>query len=157
MTAPKPEEGHLWLHQLVGDWTFESKEGDHAGTEHVRKVGELWVVGETEMRMSDGKTGTAVLTLGFDAAKKRFIGTWVGSMMAHLWIYDGELDPSRKMLSLYAEGPAFDEKGNIDASKMARYRDAIEMQADGSRIFTGSMQGPDGQWQTFMTSHYRKS
>jgi hypothetical protein len=155
MTAPKPEQGHLWLHQLVGDWTIESKDC-HSGTERVRKVGDLWVVGEADMRMPDGNTGTAILTLGFDPAKKRFMGTWVGSMMAHLWVYDGELDPSGKMLSLYAEGPAFDEKGNMDPGKTARYRDAIELQPDGSRIFTGSMQGPDGKWQTFVTSHYRK-
>jgi hypothetical protein len=158
MTAPQPEEAHRWLHQLVGDWTFESADaGGHAGTERVRKLGELWVVGESEMRLPEGGTASAIITIGYDLDRKRFVGSWVGTMMAKLWVYDGELDFGGRMLSLYSEGPSFDEQGNFSKTSTSRYRDAIELNPDGTRTFTGSVQQPDRSWSTFMTVRYRRS
>lgn len=160
MTPPQPVDAHRWLHQLVGDWAFESDAptaGEKCtGTESVRKVGDLWVVGESQMRMPGGGIGTAILTLGYDPKKERFVGTWVGSMMANMWLYDGELDAAGRVLSLYAEGPSFDDKGNFSGAATSRYRDAIELHPDGSRTFTGSVQGDGGAWKTFMTSRYRR-
>ena len=160
MTPTPPEDAHRWLHQLVGDWTFESASPDtpqHTGTERVRKLGELWVVGESQMQMPGGAAGSAIITVGYDPHRKRFVGTWVGSMMARLWVYDGELDAAGRMLSLYSDGPAFDDKGNFDDTTTARYRDAIELTGDGRRTFTGSVLGPDGTWNTFLTTHYRRT
>jgi Protein of unknown function (DUF1579) len=31
--------------------------------------------------------------------KKRFVGTWIGSMMTYMWVYDGELDRSERVLT----------------------------------------------------------
>ena len=158
MTVAQPEEAHRWLHQLVGDWTFESVNSDgHAGIERVRKLGELWVVGESEMRMPDGGTASAIITIGFDSDRKRFVGSWVGTMMTKLWVYDGELDTTARLLSLYSEGPSFDEHGNSSKTSTSRYRDAIELNSDGTRTFTGSVQQPDGSWSTFMTVRYRRT
>ena len=161
MTPTQPEDNHRWLHQLVGEWAFESPtpdgNGTCTGTERVRKVGDLWVVGESTMNMPGGATGTAIITLGYDPRRKRFAGTWVGSMMAHMWVYDGELDPSGRVLSLYCDGPAFDDKGNFSDTATARYRDAIEWTGDGRRTLTGSVLGEGGVWKTFMTSHYRRT
>ena len=42
--------------------------------------------------MPGGGTATTMMTLGDDPQKKRFVGTWVGSMMTYLSVYDGELD-----------------------------------------------------------------
>ena len=44
--------------------------------------------------------GTTLMTLGYDPRKKRFVGTFVGSMMTNLWIYDGELDKDERVLTL---------------------------------------------------------
>ena len=157
----EPQKEHLWLHQLVGDWTFESDAptpGEKCtGTETVRKVGDLWVVGESRMRMPGGQTGTAIITLGYDPRRERFVGTWVGSMMANMWLYDGELDAAGRVLSLYAEGPSFDEKGNFSDAATSRYRDAIELRPDGGRTFTGSVLTDGGTWKQFMSSSYRRT
>ena len=57
--------------------------------------------------MPGGGPATTLMTLGYDPEKKRFVGTWIGSMMTHLWIYDGALDAAGKVLTLDAEGPSF--------------------------------------------------
>jgi hypothetical protein len=62
-----------------------------------------------------------VITLGFDPKRNRYVGTWIGSMMNHLWVYDGELDANKRVLTLNAEGPSFSGDGT-----MAKYQDIIE-------------------------------
>ena len=94
---------------------------------------------------------TWVPALGYDPQKKRYVGTWIGSMMTHLWIYDGELDASGKVLSLAADGPSF-----ADPTKTAKYKDVIEIKNDGHRILTSHVLGEDGKWTQFMTAHYRR-
>jgi Protein of unknown function (DUF1579) len=80
------------------------------------------------------------------------VGTFIRSMMTHLWVYDGELDRAGNKLTLDAEGPSFTEGG-----KPAKYRDAIEFKSDDHRVLTSHVLGDDGQWHGFMTAHYRRS
>ncbi|MNW11537.1 hypothetical protein D3C71_2090200 [compost metagenome] len=77
--------------------------------------------------MPDGSFGQTLMTLGYSPETGRFVGTWVGSMMTHMWIYDGELEPDGLTLSLYCDGPDFDAPG-----RKARYRDAITMANPGA-------------------------
>ena len=160
MKPAQPEDGHRWLQQLVGEWTFESDSPNagesHRGTERVRRLGDLWVVGESQMEMPGGGVGNAIMTLGYDPRRKRFCGTWVGDMMANLWVYDGELDESGRVLSLYSEGPSFNEKGELSTTETSQYRDQIELHDDGYRTFSGSVKDANGQWQRFMLTHYRR-
>jgi hypothetical protein len=39
----------------------------------------------------------------------------------------------------------------------AKYQETIELISDDHRIFKSRVLGDDGQWQEFMTSHYRRS
>lgn len=120
------------------------------GTESVRSIG-TWVIGEGKGQMPDGSPATMVLTLGYDPNKKRFIGTWIGSMMTYLWVYDGELDASEKILTLSADGPHMS-----DPNKTMKYRDVFEFKSDDHRVLTSHMLGDDGKWTQFMTAHYRR-
>ncbi len=154
-----PQKEHEWLQQFVGSWTFESqcmgepgKPADtFKGTEQVKSIGGLWIVGEGKGEMPGGGEGHMRLTLGFDPKRNRYIGTWIGSMMTHLWIYEGELDPSGRILTLNAEGPSFTGQG------MARYQDIYEIKSSDHRVLTSRSQGADGQWTQFMTAHYRRT
>ena len=92
-----------------------------------------------------------ILTLGYDPSRKRFVGTWVGSMMTHLWVYDGALDAAGTVLTLDAEGPGFADKG-----KTAKYQDVVEFRSDDHRVLTSRVLGDDGTWHGFMTAHYRR-
>jgi hypothetical protein len=156
----EPQKEHQWLQRLVGNWTFETeasmgpdKPPEKAkGTESVRPLGGLWIVGEGKSLMPSGEPANTMLTLGFDPQKKRFVGTWVGSMMTHLWVYNGELDAAEKVLTLDTEGPSMSDDGT-----MAKYQDVIELVSDDHRILRSRVLGDDGQWQEFMVSHYRRS
>ena len=155
----KPQREHEWLSNLIGDWTYESEatmapgEPPHkmAGRETVRSLGGLWILCECEGEMQQGGLAQMIITLGFDPAKGRFVGTFVGSMKANLWVYDGELDPAGKVLTLNAEGPSFAGDG-----KLAHYQDIIEVKSNDHRILSSQVLGEDGKWTRFMTSHYRR-
>jgi hypothetical protein len=155
MMKVEPQKEHQWLEKLVGEWTYESEApmepgqppSKFTGTESVRSLGGVWTVGEGR---SDGEDdGTMIMTLGYDPAKQRFVGTFIGSMMTNLWIYEGELDPSGNVLTLDAEGPSFE-----DAGKTAKYKDRIEIKSDDHRVLTSNYLGDDGEWHLFMTAHY---
>ena len=160
MTVPTPEKEHKWLQQLVGEWTFEGealmgpdKPAEACvGSETVRSIGEIWVQCEGQMGGPDGAPAVSQMTLGYDPIKKSFVGTFIVSMMTHLWIYErGELDSAEKVLTLFADGPSFE-----DPTKTAKYKDVIEVKSSDHRILRSNFLGPDGQWIQFMTTHYRK-
>jgi hypothetical protein len=155
----EPQQEHQWLQKLVGEWTYEAdaplEPGQPAskceGSEHVRSLGGLWIVAEGQGEMPGGGAATTVLTLGYDPQKQRYVGTWIGSMMTHLWTYDGALDATGKVLTLNTEGPDMAAEG-----KVARYKDVIEFKSDDHRVMTSHTLGDDGEWHGFMTAHYRR-
>jgi hypothetical protein len=150
---------HRWLQKLVGEWTYEHEcvTGPDQpveklrGVETVRGIGALWVAGEGRGPMPDGEMATMVLTLGYDPARGRFVGTWVGSMMTHMWVYEGTLDEAGKVLTLNAEGPSF-----TDPKKTARYQDIITLINDDHRTLTSRCLGEDGAWHQFMRADYHR-
>jgi Protein of unknown function (DUF1579) len=158
MMMPEAQKEHRWLQQLVGEWTFEATPcatpGQPAtkqqGTQAIRSIGDLWVQGEGQGEMPGGGAATMIITLGFNPQKQRFVGTWVGSMMTHLWVYDGALDPAGMVLTLNAEGPSMSGNG------MAKYQDIIELKSDDHHTLTARMLGDDGTWTQVMAADYRR-
>ena len=155
----EPQKEHEWLHKLVGEWTSEAEvtmepgkpPEKSSGTESVRSLGGLWILAEGQGEMPGCGHATMMMTLGYDPQRKRYVGTWIGSMMTHLWVYDGSLDAAEKVLALDAEGPSMAGDGT-----MAQYRDVIEFKSDDHRVLTSHIRGNDGTWQAFMTAHYRR-
>ena len=160
MMKVEPQKEHRWLQKLVGDWTYEGEAimepGKPAekfgGTESVRSVGDVWILAEGRGETPGGDPATMLMTLGFDPQKKRFVGTWIGSMMTHLWVYDGGLDAYERVLTLESEGPSMAAEG-----QMGKYKDVIELKSDAHRVLTSHAFGPDGKWHQFMTAHYRRT
>jgi hypothetical protein len=155
----QPQEEHEWLQKLVGEWMYEGECATEPGkpadkmtwTETVRSLGGLWVLGEAQGNMPGGGAGTTIITLGYDPQKKRFVGTFIGSMMSNLWIYEGTLDATGKVLTLDTEGPDMSAEG-----KTTKYRDVIEIKSDDHRVLTSNMLGDDGEWHQFMRAEYRR-
>ena len=156
-TAPQSE--HDWLQKLVGRWTMEAEcvmGPDQApmkstGTEVVRSLGGLWTIGEGEgTPPGSDQLARSMMTLGFDPSKKQYVGCFVASCMAQIWVYSGTLDASGRILTLDTEGPAFSGNG------LAKYQDIIEFLNDDHRTLSSQVLGEDGQWVRFMTAHYRR-
>jgi hypothetical protein len=153
------QKEHEWLRRLVGSWTYESEAimapgqppVKMVGSELVRSLGDVWVICEGKGECPGEGTGFTVMSLGYDTAKKRFVGSFIGSMMTNLWIYDGALDPTGTKLVLDAEGPTMAGDGST-----AKYQDTIEIKSPDHRVLRSSILLPDGKWQQFMTSHYRR-
>ena len=155
----EPQKEHQWLQKFLGEWTSEAEATMDPGkppeifkgTESVRSLGGLWIVAEGQGEMPGAGTVVTIMTLGYDPQKKRYTGTWIGSMMNHLWVYDGGLDAAERVLTLDTEGP-----GMTDQSKTDRYRDVIEFKSGDHRVLTSHHLGDDGTWRPFMTAHYRR-
>lgn len=156
---PEPQKEHEWLQQLVGEWEYEHEAScapdqpkqKFTGTDSVRSLGGLWVVCTGRGEMPGGGAAEVIMSLGYDPVKKRFVGTFIGSMMTNLWVYEGELDSAGTTLTLDTVGPRFD-----DPTKMIRYQDVIEIKSPDHRTLSSQMIGEDGKWHRFMEAHYRR-
>ena len=152
-----PQKEHEWLQQLVGEWRYEHEAAmepgqpkqKFVGTERVRSIGGLWVVCEGQGDTPGGGTADTIMTIGYDPQKGRYVGTFIGSMMTHLWPYEGKLDADGRALVLDSEGPSFAGDG-----KMAKYKDTITIVNDGHRTLTSQVLGDDGKWTLFMEAQY---
>ncbi|MCF3638537.1 DUF1579 domain-containing protein [Rhizobium sp. TRM95111] len=154
MKMEEPRTEHHWLERLVGDWAespaaVEAAPEASVWAETVRSMGGFWVVLEGKGQMPGGAPGETLMTIGFDSAKGKYVGTWQGSMMNRLWVYEGFLDPTGNVLTLECDGPDFDVEG-----KTARYRDVITFVDENHRTFTGLVETEDGSWNKFMETHF---
>ena len=156
---PMPVKQHEWLQQFVGEWDTAVEVQMEAGkppmkgrgTEVVRRLGGFWVVGEGSGEM-EGMPGTmmSLLTLGYDTAKGKYVGTWVDSMNSYLWKYEGSVDSSGKVLTLETEGPCPLKPG------LVRFKEVTEFRTKDHRVFTSSMQDDDGKWVIMVRADYRR-
>jgi hypothetical protein len=154
MQVPKPTAEHKFLTQFVGDWTItttyvmgpDQPNMTMTGEETVRALGELWMLGEGK-----NEHGTSLMTLGFDPKKNQFVGTFIASMMTHLWQYTGTLDATGKVLSLDARGPNM-----LDPDNHTDYVDTIEAVDADTRTLKSKAKGTDGQWVEFMWATYTR-
>ena len=153
MEMAKPQAGHDFLRKLVGTWEVTAKDmtGGEKWVEVVRSLQGIWFVAEGSGQMPGGGDATTIMTLGYDPEKGRYVGTWIGSMMTHLWVYDGEVSADEKTLSLYASGPDFENPG-----KTGDYREQIVFSDDDHRVFNSSIRQADGSWKQFMEAHYTR-
>lgn len=156
--AQQPDKQHQWLKQFVGEWKSKAEAiagpGEPAmqceGTMSAKMLGELWLVSEITGE-TGGMTVQAIQTIGYDTAKKKYVGTWVDSMINHMWQYEGSVDDSGMKLTLEAEGP-----NPMAAGKISKFRDVYEFKSKDHIVATSSMQNEDGEWITFMTGEMRR-
>jgi hypothetical protein len=160
MKAEPQQRQHQWLQELVGEWLVEGEATlgpdlppePMRGAETVRTLGGLWILAEGTSGMPGGGTATTLMTLGYDAQRNRFVGTFIGSMMTQLWVYDGVLDATGRVLTLETEGPNFTAGGAT-----AKFRDRLELHADGHRSLTSYVLSEGEEWVGFMKARYRRA
>lgn len=157
MEAAHPMDEHRWLEALLGQWRMEAEcvMGPNeppiksTATETVRSLDGLWIVAEGEGAVpGEDKISKSVMSLGYDPVQKKFVGTFIASVMYHLWVYKGSLDATGKILTLDTEGPSFSGDG------LAPYQDIIEIVGPDHRRLSSQVLGDDGNWTRFMTANY---
>lgn len=156
----EPQKEHQWLQRLVGEWKgeFECNMGPDQpvsktkSTEVVRCLDGLWTVGDGEGECPTSGPVQTRMTLGYDPQKKKFVGTFIASVMTHMWIYEGSLDATGQRLVLDTEGPDFS-----GGTGMVRYQDIFEFVNDYHRTLRSQVHGKDGEWHEFMVGHYRRT
>lgn len=154
--TPQPE--HQWLERMVGEWTFTSSCSmgpgqppmTSDGTAATVSLGGLWVVSEWRSPMPDGALMTSRMTVGYDPARGKYVGSFVASCMTHHWVYEGTR--AGDVLTLDADGPSF-----TDPKVMAKYQDIWEMPAGGPPVLRSQYLGPDGTWTEFMRADFRRA
>lgn len=155
----EPEKEHKWLSKLIGEWTFEAEcfmgpdnpPMKSTGAEKVRSLDGLWMVGEGTSTTPDGGPCTTIMTLGYDPSTKHFVGTFIASIMTHMWQYKGQLNKEETILTLDTEGPDF-----VNPGKTCKYQDIVEYKDNNNRLLRSQVLDANGKWQQIMTAHYRR-
>jgi len=114
-------------------------------------------------------TMRAIMTIGYDPGRARYVGSWIGSPTPTMFVYEGELQAApaggaSHVVPLNTTGPSF-----IDPSRTAKYQDIIEFYpAPGTdpgdpspctgdrRVLRSQTQGDDGAWHPFMRAEYTR-
>ncbi len=156
---PSAEKEHQWLHRFVGEWSTKSEANmgpgqpatNFEGSISSRMIGGFWVVNEMKSDMA-GTPMVGIQTVGFDPAKKVYVGTWIDAMGTYLWHYTGTVDAAGKILTLEAEGPNFMTEG-----KLTKFQDIYEFKSSDEIAIYSKMLGDDGKWITFMTGTAKRT
>lgn len=155
----KPTKEHKLLEQFAGKWISEAKAAMAPGQEPIvckgaetgRMMGGLWLVAMGEAEMPDGQKGESMITLGYDPAKKCYVGTFVCSAQDMMWEYTGKFDETGKKLILSTEGPSMLETG-----KTAKYEETMELVDANHKTFTSKILMPDGKWMELVKVTYER-
>lgn len=133
MPEPTPEHGLLM--ETVGEWdvdcTYFMGPGEPMKTtarETIEALGSFWTVSLFRAEFM-GQPFCGRATSGYDPAKGKWVGTWIDSMMPHLFVMEGDIDPETKVLTMHCEGPA------PMTGEMVPYRSTAEHLSDGRRRF----------------------
>ncbi len=150
---PGPTQQHAWLDKFVGNWKTQSKATmgpdqppmECSGTLSSRKLGGFWVMNEMKGNWA-GAPMIGIQMIGYDESKEKYVGTWMDSMTAYMWRYEGTVDQSGSVLTLEADGPNF-----VDQGKLTKFEDIYKFTSDDEMVMTSRMLGNDGKWVTFMS------
>lgn len=158
LAAQGPASEHEWLQRLAGEWEADLELMTAPGqpplkvkaTETTRRIGQLWTLTVAETQ-PPGMPFARSLTLGYDTARKKYVGTWVDSNSTHIGRYEGTMDAAGKTLTLIGETPH-----PYDNVRMVQVREVIEIKSPDEKFVTTSLQGDDGKWLTLVTVNARR-
>ncbi len=110
MPTPTPEHGKILAG--VGDWEGSLTMFDMPGAkpepvpakEKVTGIGGFWVLSDFTCEFM-GMPYHGSGHVGYDAEKKKYVGTWVDSMSSYFSLMEGEYDASKKALVMRWQAP----------------------------------------------------
>lgn len=155
---PQPTAQHQWLQQLSGEWNTQvtmympgqppmSSEGEAK----TRSVGGFWAVSKVAGLMM-GAPFEGLQTIGFDAEKQEFVGSWVDSFSSHMWLHRGQLNNARTKLTLECKGPC-----PLRPGELVSFREVMEVKDADHLAFTSYVQDENGKWEKGMQIDYARA
>ncbi len=110
-SSVQPTDEHAWLRQFEGEWKTTGKGSDEfgkdvdlAGVEYDRMVlGDFWLSFVYRSQFAE-KPFVGHGMVGYDPAKRKYIGTWVDSTSPHMSQFEGSVDGKKNTLTLDTTG-----------------------------------------------------
>ena len=138
----QPLEEHKILKNEVGTWKANMKiwmpgtdqPMSAEGVEVNEMLGDFWIVSKFKGDMA-GQAFEGRAALGYDPAKKKYVGTWFDNMNPHMSFMEGTYDKETKTLTMNTTGVGMD-------GKPTKGKNVSVMKDDGSKVFTMYMQMP---------------
>jgi hypothetical protein len=154
---PKPGPEHERLKADVGTWdaVVEMAEAPNApmssskGLEKSTLLGGMWLITDFETDLGGMPFRGHGIT-GWDAAKKKYVGSWVDSMAASIGMGESTWDAASKTLS----GSFVGADGN--GGSMTMKQTVVYSDNDNTRVFTMSAPGPDGKDAVMLRITYKR-
>jgi Protein of unknown function (DUF1579) len=154
---PQPTKEHEWLKRFVGEWESDVEVNmpgqptmTHKGTESAKMVGGFWTVIDIESGSTDMPYALRI-TLGYDPAQQKYIGAWIDSMSTNLGKYEGTVDATGNILTLNTEANC-----PMQSSGPIKFKEVTEFKGPDEKVFTSSMLGENGEWQTIIIAKARR-
>jgi hypothetical protein len=111
--------------------------------------GGLWVISDFKSEMM-GAPFQGHGVMGWDPAKKKYVGTWVDSMTTSVAVTESTYDPASKSMTGWIEAPDHHTGKPTKMKAVTQYKD------DDTRVFTMYMTGPDGKENPGMRITYKR-
>lgn len=153
---PKPGPEHAILASDAGTWdaTVEfwmapnTPPSISKGVNEGRLLGGFWLLDDFKSEFM-GQPFEGRGTTGYDAGKKKYVGTWVDSMSPGLNTSESTWDATTKMMSGYNEGPGPD-------GKLMKTRGVTHWQDADTKTFSMYAPTPDGKEFLTMRITYKR-
>jgi hypothetical protein len=152
---PQPGPEHELLKKDVGTWDANVEilmppgVPPSTGTEtNTLGPGGLWILSDFKSTMM-GAPFQGHGVMGWDPAKKKYVGTWVDSMTTSVAVTESTYDPATKSTTGWIDGPGPD-------GKPTRTKVVTQYKDDDTRVFTMYMPGPDGKEAPGMRITYKR-
>jgi hypothetical protein len=150
-SPPKPTSQHAWLAKFIGSWDTKLEIVLPNGqapvqttmTETAKSLGGFWIVSESTGEFA-GAPFSGQMTIGYDAPKNEFIGTWVDSSNGQMMRYKGKLEEDGKTLKLRTSGFC------MLRQRQCEFKETIVFEDDTHRSFTTMVKNTEGKWELAM-------
>lgn len=158
--APEVTPEHKLLRKDVGVWDAEMRlfmGGPDAepmvskGVERNRMLGDLWLVSNFTADLG-GQEFQGHGQFGYDPRKKKFVGTWIENMGAHISTMEGDYDEAAAELTMVMDSIDPQTGAAVPMKTVSKYI------GDDKRLFTMYMKSPEGggEWVKSMEIHYTR-
>ena len=155
MADPAPAPELALLHKDVGEWNaaiiVTPQPGAAPQMSTGRLVGRLisggrWLITDFKNHTT-GFEGHGIY--GYNAATKRYVGTWVDDMRSNIYVGEGEWDAASRTMT-YAW------KATMPGGHAMSWRETSEAVSDSEQIFRVLFPAPDGVEFEMMRAVYRR-